>query len=117
VKIAAAALVAAYAGLVAAVRPFTWPAFVLTAIPALVIVGLSLPRMVRTERPAPVRGVGLWVGLATAVVLWELVAYVQSPRDEHPTLSSMLDALESNPLARAVLFVAWLALGWELARR
>jgi hypothetical protein len=117
VKVAGAVVLVAYAGLVASVRSFTWPALVLTAIAGLAVLVLA------TRRPKPegtvsgVREIALWAGLTAAVIAWELVAYLQSPRDDHPTISSMLDALEAHRPLRAALFIGWIALGRELARR
>ena len=117
-KLAGAVVLLAYAAIVASVRPFTWPALALVAIPALVVVAMAVPGLRGREGIRPVRrGLVQWAVLAAAVAAWELLAFVQSPRDSHPTLSSMLDAFETNRPARAALFVAWLALGRELARR
>jgi hypothetical protein len=67
--------------------------------------------------PLPRTGLIAWALLIGAVVALELIAYRSSPRATHPTLSSMADAaLLSQPVA-ALAFLAWLALGWELARR
>ncbi|MEW6472119.1 MAG: hypothetical protein AB1679_07605 [Actinomycetota bacterium] len=55
--------------------------------------------------------------LAAMVGLWELQAFVQHPRREHPTLSSLSNDLLRSPTARAVAFVVWLAIGLWLARR
>jgi hypothetical protein len=57
------------------------------------------------------------VALILAGATWQVAAYVQHPRSDHPTLSSLVNAaLDSHP-ARAAAFVAWLAGAWELARR
>jgi hypothetical protein len=118
VKVAGAIVLVAYAALVATVRSFTWPALVLTAIAGLVVLVIAARR---PAHPAPSvrpgRGIVLWAILAAAVFAWELVAYFQSPRDAHPTISSMLDALEAHRPLRAVLFIGWVVLGRELARR
>jgi hypothetical protein len=118
VKVATAAVAVAYACVVASVRPFTVPALVLVVLPALVVLAIALPRLGRSAPRRPRRrGLVPWALLAAAILAWELIAYFQSPRHDHPTLSSMLDTLESNRPARAVLFVAWLAIGRQLARR
>jgi hypothetical protein len=52
-----------------------------------------------------------------ALLAWELVAYSLSPRATHPTLSSIADAALGPRPIEAAAFVAWLALGWRLARR
>jgi len=37
---------------------------------------------------------------------------VSSPRDAHPTLSSLLNVLTGHEVLRGLLFTAWLAAGW-----
>ena len=117
VKIAGAVVLVAYAALVATTRSFTWPALVLTAIAGITVLVLAGRRPgSRASAPAG-RGIALWGVLALAVVGWELLAYFQSPRDAHPTISSLVDALEAHRPLRGALFVGWIALGRELARR
>ena len=71
----------------------------------------------RSVSGARTRGVAVWLVLAVALGAWQLASYLQSPRDEHPTLSSLTNAaLDSHP-ARAAAFVAWLAGAAWLARR
>jgi hypothetical protein len=117
VKVAGAIVLVAYAALVATVRSFTWPALVLTAIAGTVVLVLAARQPARRAPGTRPRGILLWATLAAAVIAWELVAYVQSPRDAHPTISSMIDALETHRPLRGLLFVGWIALGRELARR
>jgi lysylphosphatidylglycerol synthetase-like protein (DUF2156 family) len=116
-RIAGAVVLVAYAALVANVRSFTWPALVLTAIAGTAVLVLAT-RRTRRSRPATTgRGLALWASLAVTVGAWELVAFFQSPRDDHPTISSMLDAGDSHRPLRAALFIAWIVLGRELTRR
>jgi hypothetical protein len=62
-------------------------------------------------------GTGAWVALAVAVGLWQLAAYLQHPREDHPTLSSLTNALlEAHP-ARAAAFALWVACAAALGRR
>jgi hypothetical protein len=117
VKVAGAVVLVAYAALVATVRSFTWPALVLTAIAGIVVLVLAARQPAHRPRVRPRRGIVLWAILAAAVIAWELVAYFQSPRDDHPTISSMVDALEAHRPLRAVLFIGWVVLGRKLARR
>jgi hypothetical protein len=63
------------------------------------------------------RGAGFWLVLAAAVGLWELQAFLQHPRREHPTISSLTNELLGSPTSRAVALLAWLAAGVWLARR
>ena len=58
-----------------------------------------------------------WAVLCALLAAWELAAYVQSPRADHPTLSVLADQLLDWRPARAVAFLAWMALGTDLARR
>jgi FtsH-binding integral membrane protein len=117
VKVAGAVVLVAYAALVASVRSFTWPALVLTAIAGLAVLVLAARRPEPEGTASAGRGIVLWAVLTAAVIAWELVVYLQSPRDAHPTISSMLDALEGHRPLRAVLFIGWIALGRELSRR
>ena len=67
-------------------------------------------------RPA---GVGLvrWVVVLVALAGWQLLAYVQQPRAEHPTLSSLSNAALENHACRALAFTVWLVASSRLARR
>ena len=58
-----------------------------------------------------------WVAVFLAVTAFELLSYFSEPRHAHPTLSSLSDDLTSSPTGRAVLFLAWLMLGWLLLKR
>lgn len=44
-------------------------------------------------------------------VAWELFCYAHGPRDAYPTLSSMLDRVDSSHLGKGICFAAWLGLG------
>lgn len=66
------------------------------------------------RRPA---AVVWWAALVVALAGWELASYVQDPREEHPTISHLLNiALETHPV-RAAAFAAWLAGAWWIGRR
>ncbi|HYF45263.1 MAG TPA: hypothetical protein VD926_03570 [Acidimicrobiales bacterium] len=77
---------------------------------------------VRRPRPASPRRVTLrsaapWVVVAAALTAWQLASFVQEPRDEHPTISSLTNAaLDGRPL-RALAFAAWVVGAAWLARR
>ncbi len=58
-----------------------------------------------------------WVVLAAVSGVWQLAAYVQGPRADHPTLSSLTNALLDSHPARAVAFAVWLLIASQLARR
>ena len=68
------------------------------------------------EPPAPA-AVAPWAVLAAGLAAWQLAAYLQSPRRDHPTLSSLANALLDSHPARTLAFVLWLAAAWALARR
>jgi hypothetical protein len=119
-----AAAVAAYAWWATGLRTFTWPALVATLAAGLLAMAAGarwLPRRpARRAAPAPDRwrrGVAGWAALAAAVSGWELAAYLQAPREEHPTLSWLVDGLLETHLAQAVAFVGWLVAAAVLSRR
>jgi hypothetical protein len=59
----------------------------------------------------------VWAVLAGAAGLWQLQAFLQHPRSQHPTVSSLTnDLLQSSP-SRALAMLVWLAAGVWLARR
>ena len=58
-----------------------------------------------------------WVLLAAAAAVWQLAAYVQHPRDDHPTLSSLANAALESHAARTAAFVVWLVTTVALVRR
>ena len=71
------------------------------------------------RRPPPRRAAGAawWAVVVAAAAAWQLAAYLQSPREDHPTLSSLANAvLDSHP-ARAAAFAVWIVAGVSLARR
>ena len=109
--------VAAYAWWATGLRPFT------TASTAAVL-GAGLVAMAVGSRyrrvgggRVDVRDKVVWASLLGALAAWQLAAYLQHPRSQHPTLSSLTNALlETHPL-RAAAFVAWLVAAARLARR
>ncbi len=58
-----------------------------------------------------------WGVLFIVLSAWELTAFVQAPRAEHPTLSSLADAVLDTHPARVLAFLVWLAGAAGLARR
>jgi len=98
---------------------FTWPALVVTLAAAVfvLVVAVCAPRPSGAGRTHPQRRDLPWGVVAVAAVAWQLVAYSQSPRTDHPTISSMLDAADAHAPLRALVFLGWLALGLVLARR
>lgn len=59
----------------------------------------------------------MWSALVGTLAVWELAAYKASPRQDHPTLSSIADNITSGHPARAVVFALWLGLGLQLFAR
>jgi hypothetical protein len=119
------ALVAAYAALASATHPFTDGADIVTAVPLAAVVVATGVRMragprahpeVRPDGPgATPNRLGLvWVAAAAVIAGWELACYVATPRSAHPTLSSLLDALDAGHGGKTVAFALWLGLGCAL---
>jgi hypothetical protein len=108
----------AYAWLAGGLRPFTWPAGVSTALGGLAIFVFAwqyraTPAHVRHDR----RNLVAWAVWLAAITGWELWALSMTPRSRHPTISSLINsAIETHP-GRSIAVLAWLALGWWLARR
>jgi len=118
------------AGLVDAVvasftRPFTLGADGVTAVPLAAAVVVTLRQYVkggRTPSPPPAIGEAArlsrwwlgWMGALAAVTAWELYCLASAPRAEHPTLSVLIDMLDSTRVGKMVAFTSWLALGWFL---
>ena len=83
-------------------------------------VGWRGPLTNPTAAPTPdLVGSRLWVGLAVAAGLWELVALSQQPSltqgsYAHPTVSVLLDSVLATHTGRSLVLLAWLGLGWFL---
>jgi hypothetical protein len=77
----------------------------------------GLERPVLVDAPSRQRGSLVWVALFVGFAAWELNALFSSPRDDHPTLSSIADWIMSVHAGRAAVFLCWLALGAALALR
>jgi hypothetical protein len=112
--------------LAVAVTAYGWwavgrPGFSAAATVAVVGAGavamLVGARARRTGGPPTTGRIGPWFALAGLLACVQLIAYVQQPRAEHPTLSSLTDAALDTHAARALAFLAWLATAVELARR
>jgi len=108
---------AAYAWWATGLRPFTAPALAAVLLGGLAVMAFGARRLrMRPVVPAP-RHPGRWAILGAAVGVWELASFLQHPRSEHPTLSSLANLLfESHPV-RAVALLAWLAGAAFLAHR
>jgi hypothetical protein len=112
---------AAYSLLAAGTRPFTWQADLVTAVPIVALAMASVacwpahptiapaPRQAHPYRP--------WLIMVAAVVVWELASELApGTRGDHPTLSSMLDAVDRSYGLKFVVFAGWLALAWAVVR-
>lgn len=115
-----AALVVGYAWFATGVKPFHALAYVVIAVPVLVVVGLyafggafghegpggSRPSRVSMGRSTP------WLLVLVGVVVLEAVGLILGGRSSRvPTLSTMMDHLLTTHWLRCVLFVLWLAVG------
>ena len=109
------AVAVAYAWWTAALRPFTWTALLAVGVAggAAILVGTRR----RREAAGAPDGALVWAILLALLAGWELAAYVQHPRADHPTLSSLANEVLDWRPARAVAFLGWLGIGVDLARR
>lgn len=107
-----------YAWWATGLRPFSWPAYV--AVGAAGVVAIVFGTRRRTSsRPGDRRvpGAWMWGVLGALLAGWELAAYLQKPRADHPTLSYLADQMLDGHPARAVAFLVWLVVGAGLAGR
>ncbi len=114
----AAVVVLAYGWWATALPPFT-------VTSTVAVVGAGAAAMAvgsRYRRPAGearlrAADVATTVVLLVALTAWQLAAYLQHPRSQHPTLSSLTNvALDPHPV-RALAFGVWLLVAALLARR
>ncbi|HEX2046451.1 MAG TPA: hypothetical protein VHF27_01725 [Acidimicrobiales bacterium] len=109
------AVAAAYAWWAAGLRPFTWPVLAAVVVAGIAAVALGTRRR-RVAGDDP-DGAMVWAVLLALLAGWELAAYFQAPRADHPTLSSLANEVLDWRPARAVAFLVWAAVGVDLARR
>lgn len=110
-------LAIAYSWWVVSLPPFSGWATVAVMLTGALAVGLGAARRRPERRRRRPTGTAAWAVLAAALGAWQLAAYLQHPRDDHPTLSSLTNAvLDSHP-TRAVAFFLWLLAAVELGRR
>ena len=109
----------AYAWWAAGLPHFTLAALVATVgVPALVVLAAAWRRRPARQESRWAPGAWRpWAAVLGALAGWELLAYSLSPRSAHPTLSSLADAALRPRAVEAAAFLAWLGLGWRLARR
>jgi hypothetical protein len=125
-RIALALAGVAYALVAAGTTAFTRSANIVTALPIVALAVLVVlrwplrPRPLRADSdrvagPHPWRP---WVILFVALVAWELAEYAaRGSRADHPTLSSMTDAVDRYFLLKAIVFFLWLTLGVAIVRK
>jgi hypothetical protein len=115
--LAACALVGAYGWRAVGLPPSSAAATlaVVLAGGAAAALGMCRRRPVTPRRPGS--SVAPWAVLAAVAAVWQLAAYLQHPRDDHPTLSSLTNAALGSQVARTAAFVAWLLMAMALARR
>jgi hypothetical protein len=125
-RIALVVVGAAYALVAADTTAFTRSANIATGLPIVALAVLVIlrwplrPRPLRADSdrvatPHPWRA---WLILFGAIVAWELAEYAaRGSRADHPTLSSMLDAVNRFYGLKAIVFFLWLYLGAAIVRR
>jgi hypothetical protein len=111
--------VLAYAWVTAGLRPFTLPALVaiMGGGAVTILVGVRLPPVTAATRSGATGGAWGWSALAGAIAVWELQSFLQHPRGEHPTLSSLTTSLLQSHPSRMVSLLVWIGAGVWLARR
>jgi hypothetical protein len=118
VAVVAAALV--YTLIASGLRPFTHPEAVAVGIPIIAAGIATLASALQppvAAGPESRRGVLVWRGLLAAFLIWELISYRSSPREDYPTFSSITDTIMSTHPGRFALFAIWLAIGYGIFRR
>lgn len=106
-----------YAWLATDLRPFTLPLVAAVLMGGLVAVALGANLPAGGPRTGWPRRLDVWMALGATLALWELGSFLQHPRAEHPTLSSLTNTLFQNHAARALGLLMWLGAGTRLARR
>jgi hypothetical protein len=116
---------AVYAGVVGSFSRYSWPVTACIIVLGTVVVLIGWHGPVRA-RPAggrlPVTGTLAWIAVLVAGCLWELGTLLQQPSlttdsYSHPTISTLTDPVLATSPGRAVVLLAWLALGWYLVER
>jgi hypothetical protein len=131
----------AYSLIAASTTPFTLPADVLTgaAIVAMAVaVFVRWPLRASAGRASRVGRAGReapegpsppasrrsshpytpWLVFLSVFVVWELFNYVvHGSRSDHPTFSSITDAIDRFYLLKSLLFLGWLVGAWFILRR
>jgi hypothetical protein len=117
VRAAGTAGVFVYAWWATGRRPFTAAATLAVVGAGVATMAIGQARRSPNDARPTLAGVIGWLVLLVALAGWQLLAYVQEPRSEHPTLSSLTNAALDTHTGRALGFGAWLVGGSWLARR
>jgi hypothetical protein len=115
--LATCALVGVYGWWAVGLPPFSATATLAVVLAGLAAAALGMCRRRPVTPRRPVTSAAPWAVLAAVAAVWQLAAYLQHPRDDHPTLSSLTNAALGSQVARTAAFVAWLLTAWALARR
>jgi hypothetical protein len=118
VRLVLAGGLATYAWWAVGLAPFSaqaTAAVVLAGVAAMAVGGRERRRRSLTE--GNVSGIVPWAALAVVAGAWQLAAYLQHPRADHPTVSSLANELLDSHPARAAAFLVWIAAARWLARR
>jgi heme A synthase len=59
----------------------------------------------------------VWLMLLAALAVWQMQAFLQSPREDHPTISSITNSALETETARTAVCAAWILGAYRLARR
>ena len=116
-RVATVVVVVAYAWWAVARPPFSCSATVAVLSAGALAALLGALHRRPPGPPGQATKVTRWAVLAMTAGAWQLAAYVQDPRVDHPTLSSLANALLDSQPARAAAFVLWVAATKELAQR
>ena len=110
---------AAFAWAATSLRPFTGPALAVTLLTGVCILAIGT-RLPPADAGGRVLGLGAargWLAVVLALAAWEWTAFVQLPRAENPTLSSLANEVFDSHLIRTACFMLWMAAGLGIARR
>jgi hypothetical protein len=112
-----------YSLIAASTTPFTLPADALTGV-AIVAMAVAVcvrwPLRTRSLRSPAVSGHPYlpWLAVVVVFVVWELFNYlVHGSRSNHPTFSSITDAIDRTYLLKTLMYLGWLAGAGVIVRR
>ena len=109
--------VVAYAWWATGLRPFTRPVLAATVSAGLVVIAVGASRRLPAPADRRTGRAAVWGALLAVLAAWEVASFLQHPRADHPTLSSLLDSVLADHPARALAFLVWLSVGVDLSRR